>query len=331
MLLKNSQYNFILQEYDNRRRKARLSLDRRIAGIYDIIPEIRELDDEIVSGSVSTAKMALEGDYSGLKGLSERNMALGEKKKELLRKNGYPMNYLELEFVCKDCKDTGYIGSEKCHCFKQAIISLVYDQSTIREVLERENFTTFNIDLFSDDPENADPILRKTPRKNMKEVVDEAWKFIENFDHEFKNLLVYGETGVGKTFLLNCIAKELLDRSHSVLYFTAYRFYELLEKIKFSRGEADDEDRNRLSQIYDCDLLILDDLGTEMTNNFTVSQLYTVVNERELRRKSTIISTNFALKQLEAVYNERIFSRLSQNYTFIKVIGEDIRTSGALD
>ena len=146
--------------------------------------------------------------------------------------------------------------------------------------------------------------------------------FIDHFDDEFNNLYFYGDTGIGKTFLSNCIAKELLDRGYSVIYFTAFQLFDILGRDKFGRNEnASDAHQN----IFGCDLLIIDDLGTELSNSFTSSQLFLCLNERILRRKSTIISTNLRMNQLADIYSERVLSRISSSYTVMNLFGADIR------
>ena len=146
--------------------------------------------------------------------------------------------------------------------------------------------------------------------------------FIENFDKNFSNLYFYGDTGIGKTFLSNCVAKELMDRGYSVIYFTAFQLFDILSKGIFRREE---EAIAAHQNIFNCDLLIIDDLGTELTNSFTTSQLFLCLNERILRKKSTIISTNLGMNQLADIYSERVLSRISSNYTLIKLFGADIR------
>jgi DNA replication protein DnaC len=145
---------------------------------------------------------------------------------------------------------------------------------------------------------------------------------VQNFDSAAENLFLYGSTGVGKTFLSHCIAKALLDSAHFVLYFSAYDLFDLMAKAAFSRKKDTETQENF---IYECDLLIIDDLGTELTNSFVSSQLFLCINERLSRRKSTIISTNLKLENFSDTYSERTFSRIASNYRLIKLIGEDIR------
>ena len=156
----------------------------------------------------------------------------------------------------------------------------------------------------------------------MKNAHAVAHEFVDTFRDEFRNLFLYGDTGIGKTFLSNCIAKELIDKSFSVIYLTSYELFDTLAKSKF---EKDDTAEALASHIFDCDLLIIDDLGTELANSFTVSQLFLCLNERLLRRKSTIISTNLSLESVVDIYSERTFSRITSNYTMLKLTGDDIR------
>lgn len=147
---------------------------------------------------------------------------------------------------------------------------------------------------------------------------------MKNFDHSFENLFLYGDTGLGKTFLSHCIARELIESTHSVIYFSAFRLFDLFADATFGRSREDLP--SELEQhVFDCDFLIIDDLGTEMTNSFVSSQLFLILNERILRRKSTLISTNLTLGTFADIYSERVFSRISSSYTMLKLIGDDIR------
>ncbi|WP_312497282.1 ATP-binding protein [Anaerosporobacter sp.] len=327
MQLKNFQYNKILREYDKRQLENRHELEERVKHIYSILPELKEIDDQIVSNSIQSAKLSLMGDDQSLNSLADRNLDLSMRKIEILTENGYPSNYLMPTYHCKDCKDTGYIENEKCYCFKQAIVDLLYSQSNIKGIMEQENFSTFRYDFYTDS--YIEETTNLTPLANIKKVVSSCKEYIDTFDSTYSNLLLYGNAGVGKTFLANCIAKELLDRSHTVIYLTAFQLFDILEKNKFNKDQEKSEANEQFEYILDCDLLIIDDLGTELNNSFVTSQLYLCINERHLRKKSTIISTNLSWDNLNTNYSERIFSRLASNYRLLKIVGDDIRIKKA--
>lgn len=323
MGLKNYQYNKILREYDMKQFNSRHELETRKAKLYDEIPQLKELDDEMVTNSVRSAKLAIMGDEDAIRKLKQDNLDLSMRKTELLLEHGYSSDYLLPHYECEDCKDTGYIGTEKCHCFKQAIVDLVYAQSNIKNVLEKENFSTYSMKYFSD--QIVDATTKLTPRANATRVLSIAKQFVQSFDDTYRNILLYGNTGVGKTFLANCIAKELLDRGHTIIYLTSFQLFDILEKQAFLKDEDGLEADNQLNYILDCDLLIIDDLGTELSNSFTNTKLFLVINERHLRSKSTIISTNLPIESIKSNYSERIYSRITSDYMCLKLFGEDIR------
>ena len=327
MGLRKDQYNRILREYDDRRQQNRWELDQRILHAHQQIPKLDEIDQEIVSGSIECARLMLSGSPDSLAQLKLRNEKLAARKKRLLADAGFPEDYLELRYHCPDCQDTGYIDNQKCHCFKQAVVDLLYSQSGLQLSLDRENFDTFCLDYYADSYVEESTGL--TPRANAERALQICHGFIRDFDTSYQNLLLYGNTGVGKTFLTNCIARELLSTSHTVIYLTAFQLFDALEKYTFQKHE-DQDIESTLDYILDCDLLIIDDLGTEMTNAFINSRLYLCLNERDLRQKSTLLSTNLSLDDLSRTYSERIFSRLTSNYIMIKMVGEDIRLQKAL-
>ena len=320
MALTNAQYDEIMRDYEARQTANRHVQELHIQEVYGKAPQLKELDDRIASTSLASAKKLLSGDDSALTDLKKQLRLLQEEKHTIISSLGYPENYLDMPYTCPDCQDTGYIGSQRCHCFKQAAIDLVYTQSNLKTILEKENFSTFSLSYYSDTQIN--PATNLSALETAKDALRASRTFIESFEKEFSNLFFYGDTGVGKTFLSNCIAKELLDRGHSVIYFTAFELFHIFEKTVFER---DAEVAEPYQNIFDCDLLIIDDLGTEMSNSFTTSQLFLCLNERILRKKSTIISTNLSLNQLAEIYSERTFSRISSNYTMIKLFGDDIR------
>lgn len=320
MPLTNAQYDEIIRGYEARQLHNQHILDMRVQDTYQRLPRLREIDDSIASCSVAQARRLLDGDEDALATLRTRIASYREEKAALLAAHGFPADYFAPVYSCPDCKDTGFIEGKRCHCFHQAAIDLVYTQSNIKEILKRENFSTFSLEYYSDKEINETTGLSSLA--TAKDAVAKCHDFIDSFEETFSNLYFYGDTGIGKTFLSNCVAKELMDQGHSVIYFTAFQLFDILSKGTFRKdGDAVAAHRN----IFDCDLLIIDDLGTELSNSFTTSQLFLCLNERILRRKSTIISTNLGMNELADIYSERVLSRISSNYTLIKLFGSDIR------
>lgn len=323
MGLENFQYNKILRAYDERQIANRHALEEKQDILYKAIPQLHEYDVSIAEQSVASAKLALAGDQDAVKQLKKRIHELSTEKEALMIAHGFPANYLTPDYKCPICKDTGYVGREKCQCFKQAIVDLLYAQSNIKRAIEIENFSTFSFDYY--DKNYIDETTKLSPYDNMKKVVRECLAFIKNFNDSSSNLLIYGNPGVGKTFLTNCIARELLNTAHTVLYLTAFQLFSILEKNTFEKSKEDYETSEQFNGIMNCDLLIIDDLGTELNSGFVSSQLYLIINERYLSRKSTIISTNLSLDDMKRLYNERVFSRITSNYKLLKIVGDDIR------
>ncbi|MCI8890039.1 MAG: ATP-binding protein [Eubacterium sp.] len=320
MSLSNLQYDELQRQYDARQLRNQRVLQERRAKIFAKYPRLKELEALTASASVHHARHLLDGDDSALEQLRLQLACYRKERAAILVSAGVDEHYFEPPYLCPDCKDTGFVDGRRCHCFEQAAIDLVYTQSKIRSILQEENFSHFCLDYYSDTKKNSATGL--TYRETARNAVIESLAFIRQFDKEFHNLFLYGDTGTGKTFLSNCIAKELLDTGHSVIYFTAFQLFDILEKNKFQK---DSKAEASMQHMFDCDLLIVDDLGTELANTFTVSQLFLCLNERILRKKATIISTNLGIDQLSTIYSERIFSRIVSSYTMIKLFGDDIR------
>jgi len=321
MALTNSQYDQMMRAYEQRQLDNEYQLRMRFQKAYSLIPELKEADHAISSLSVKKARQLLEGDRGALSSLKEELDSLILKKRRLLENSGLPPDYLELCYTCPDCKDTGYIGDKKCHCFKKAEVELLYEQSNLKEILKEENFSTFSLDYYS--PSHIDPLTGRSALESVQTALKVCHSFADTFSRKFENILLYGDTGVGKTFLTHCIAKELIDTAFSVVYFTAAQLFDIFAENTF--GKRDGQASDIQEHIYGCDLLIIDDLGTELPNSFTVSQLFICLNERILRQKATIISTNLALEDIQSIYSERTFSRISSNYTILRLTGDDIR------
>lgn len=322
MALSNAQYEELKRTYDQTQLKNQRIREKRLQEAYKKIPRLQEIEAEIASSSVSKARLLLDGDLSALNDLKSSLASLREEKARLIANSGYPSDYFDPIYDCADCKDTGYLsdGQTRCHCFKQAIINTIYSQSNIQSIIQTENFDAFSLDYYS--PTDFNKATQKSSRETAKYAYERCRYFVDNFDSKPRNLFLYGNTGVGKTFLSNCIAKEILDKGYSVIYFTAFELFDI-----FSHGvfDKDEEAIAAHRNIFDCDLLIIDDLGTENSNSFTSSQLFLCVSERILRQKSTIISTNLNLGQIRDVFSERTSSRITSNYDIVVLYGDDIR------
>lgn len=322
MALSNSQYDAIMREYGRQQIENHHKLEERRKEIYARLPVVRQLEAEIAERSVACAKKLLEGDKSVLDRLKEDLKDLREQKSLIIRAAGYSDDYLELHYRCPDCRDTGLIDGRKCHCFLQAQMKLLHAQSNLEDVLERENFNALSYEYY-DDTEILSQ-LGITNAAYMRRVVAGCREFVRDFDKKHDNLLFTGSTGVGKTFLTNCIARELMDDFHSVIYLTASDLFDVFSRNKFDYDNAEDmKDMYRF--ILDCDLLIIDDLGTELNNSFTSSQLFYCINERMNMSRSTIISTNLTLARLRDSYTDRVTSRIMSGYRIIPLYGGDIR------
>ncbi|MCR5777064.1 MAG: ATP-binding protein [Lachnospiraceae bacterium] len=314
MALTEGQYKDIMDGYERRRNGSEESARRRKMEIHAKLPYSKSLDDRIADISADAAKRYIQGDRDAFAGLKEEIASLVEEKKKLLSDNGFPSDYLEVKYACPDCKDTGYIGPAKCHCLKQRIINELYQQSSIMDVLKKENFNSFRLDIYPN-----------YVQSEMQTVYNNAKDFVDKFANVYRNMLFLGNVGSGKTFLSNCIAKAVLDKGYSVVYFSAFRLFDTLAQHVFNKNGDEDSASEVYQSIFNADLLIIDDLGTENTNSFTRTQLFLIINERDLRRHSTIISSNLSLQRLQDEYTERVSSRLISGYDIFKFNSTDLR------
>ena len=322
MLFNEEQYDEIMQVYYNHQAENRAEEDRRKAEIYDKIPRIKEIDQTIASSSIDAARAKLKGTKDNINETKELNRSLIEEKESLLINHGYTRDYLKPIYTCPICQDTGNVGNDYCTCFKQATITMLYRQSTLNNILETENFEHFDLSYY---PKESDGVHPYTPYDNMNSILDKTKNFVDNYDEQGGNLLFYGETGLGKTFLSNCIAKALLDSRHTVLYQTAIHLFEEVCGDAVMRKGGNPKSREIYDYLYRCDLLIIDDLGTEFTNSFVSSELYDILNTRMRERKSTVISTNLNLKELTERYSDRISTRIFAEYKVYNFYGSNIR------
>ncbi len=326
MGLSNIQYRDIMFQYDQTRMDNQRKLDRRTEEVIQKIPEIGEIQDQLIQLSLKQARLELLNPQQATDNANEYEKAVDaliQRKAALLTENGYSVDYLSPIYSCSKCKDTGYVDFKPCHCLLRTQSEFLYKNSNLADILSTENFETFQPEYYDD--KTIDDNLSLTPRQNIIKLRELCLDFIAHFDDAYDNLIFYGPTGVGKTFLTHCIAKELLDSGHTVVYLTSLQLFDILEKNKFGKNEDVETTGEQISYLVNSDLLIIDDLGTELTNSFTNSRLYYFMEERHLQQRATIFSTNLSFQELRERYGERIFSRFTGYYNFCKIVGNDLR------
>lgn len=325
MALSNDQYNLIMRRYDRLRAEDHALLMERTNEVLENVEGFRELDDSIADVSVAAAVARIRGKREP-GDLSLTLKELEDKKKLLLIKNGYPADYLDDVYSCPLCRDTGFVNGEKCRCFKEMETALLYSADEMLSVLKDKDISDFDLSLYD---EGISEKLDASPRDCARKALNDSLEFIKNIDKKPGNLLFYGNTGTGKTFLSACIGNEAFKMGMSVVYITAVRLMEAFEGNTFGEKDGSREASRTYDKVYNCDLLIIDDLGTELHNSFTDSQLFALINDRIIKERSTIISTNLFLMDLQERYTERIFSRLFSSYEIYLMMGDDIRLKKA--
>lgn len=320
----------LLKDYDLKRSKAIVDADNRKKELYSNLPRLQEIDDELNKYAIDTAKNILFNNNSDLLlKLQDKVRVLKEERNSILLKANKDSSYLLPTYECSLCNDTGYISENSitsmCSCLKQKLLDIEYNNSNIGN-LEKENFKKFNINLYSDIVDENKYNSDISPRDNIKSIGKEVKKFIKNFDDpDEKNLLFSGGTGLGKTFLSNCIVAEILAKGKTVLYQTAPVMFDTLIDELFDKNSDGSFSQSLLS----VDLLVIDDLGTETMNSMKFTEIYKIINTRLLNQNGkvtkTIISTNLDLQGLFNTYDERIVSRFIGNYNIYRFFGDDIR------
>jgi DNA replication protein DnaC len=316
----------IMTEYNKKRLKAAHDADVRKEKLYAAYPELEETDKQIKLFSIKLSKLYLSNSgniHEQVLALKDEIDQLKKRRSEIYVKNNIPEDYLQIKYECSKCSDTGYTeDGKRCSCLNKQIINNLYSISNMGYMLQKENFNTFDINIFSNEPFKNEKL---TPRQNMYYILEISEDFCANFNDTNMNLLLYGSTGLGKTFMCNCIANYLLSKEVSVLYQTAFSLFEIVENHKFNKQSESEENKMNYNMIFDCDLLIIDDLGTEVSNSFTNAELFNIINERLITNKKVIISTNLSLEQLRDTYSERITSRVFNSFVPLKFYGEDLR------
>lgn len=303
----------------DRKRTAEAAAARRLSDIHAKLPEIGRIDSELAGTErkiIDAIRLGPDGVKARMAELEAENLVLTEKRASVLLANGYPANYTEPEYFCPDCGDTGYVDGKMCVCKKRALVMAGYESSGVGALMKTQSFDTFSFDYYT-----GDALIKA---KNNYAVTK---RYAENFSGKGDgNLLFAGATGLGKTHLSTSVAVTVIERGFDVKYETAQNLVGDFEDKQF-RNAYSVQDEDPTERYFDCDLLIIDDLGTEMTNQFTVSCLYNLINSRINRGKATIINTNLSSAELRRRYSDRITSRLFGEFAVLLFEGGDIRAA----
>lgn len=308
--------------YEDRKKEREAALERRIQSVYDRSPRLMELDNEIRASMTAVIGIALSrGQNAGeaVAKVKEKNLKLQDERKAELHRLGYPEDYLDDKPACPKCRDTGYNGSEVCECLMNIYMDEQRKELSKLLKMGQETFDAFRLDYYDTIPNENTGI---SPRQTMSVVYEYCKMYAEYFSEKSSSLFLTGGTGLGKTFLSTSIAKVVSEKGYSVVYETACALFANFEAIQFSKGDVDNSE---LRRYMSCDLLILDDLGTEMTTAFTMSALYSLINTRLASGKKTIISSNLSRADLRRRYSPQIVSRIEGEYKTLVFAGKDIR------
>ena len=302
-------------EFEAKRNNAIYERNKRLDEVYSKCIEIRAIDNELSTTSSQLFTLAMGGKEAfenGVGAIKERNLFLQKRRGELLVANGFTADYTEVKYECELCKDTGYVGVKLCSCYRNALTLKGYESSGIANLLKSQSFESFSLDNYGED---AKGIMKK----NLK------WlkSFVADFDKEKPCVLLVGGTGLGKTHLSTAVAKELIENGYDVVYETSQNVFTDFDN-EFFRSRFEDGD-SLTEKYFECDLLIIDDLGTEIVTSHSTSYLYNIINTRINKKLPIIISTNLGARELKNMYHDRITSRLFGDFTILKFEGGDIR------
>lgn len=304
----------------------RAELDRRREAAYAREPEIRRLDEAMRAQMLALVRLSLnrEADTKGrIEALSRENLAARARRAELLAAHGWPPEYLDEIVSCPLCRDSGVYENAPCQCLQKLYNAELTKELSALLRTGDESFERFDLNLYDTRP---DPATGLIPRESMAVVLNICRKFAENFPRVSNNLLLQGGTGLGKTYLSACVARTVAARGYSVCYDSAASALEAFERQKFSRDPEEAEAASRkVSRMLSCDLMILDDLGTEMVTPISLSALYTLINTRLVDGKKAVVSTNLSAGELRRRYNDQICSRLEGEFLRLPFVGRDIR------
>jgi DNA replication protein DnaC len=303
-----------------RKRKAEQENEHLKRVLYEKLPRLKQIEDLLAQTGIQAAQEILSFPSNieqKIKSLRDKNLSLQAERAELLTENNLDLHILEVRYNCEKCEDTGNKLGKLCDCFKALLKEEACRQANMGSPLPLSTFTSFNLKYYREE-ELAEYGI--TMREQMKRIYTYCRKYATNLENKKENLLLLGQTGLGKTHLALAIANSAAEQGLAVIYDTAQNIFSKMEDENFGRSE-----KKYTPLVLDCDLLILDDIGAEFVTNYTISALYNIINTRILSHKPIIISTNLAKNELTSKYNERIVSRLIGEFTMLRFFGEDIR------
>lgn len=312
----------VRKEFSEKYRIAHDASDGRRRELWDKIDGLRAIDNELsLTGiRIMEAVMSKEKGSDASAKVAEiknQNQALLRERAALLRAYGYPEDYTDVHYECEKCNDSGYVDMKMCDCMKRALVLAGYESSGIGSLMKHQSFENFSLDYYRQSQKQYD---------TMKKTYEKMKSFAENFSSDtYENFLFFGGTGLGKTHISTAVAKTVIDKYFDVLYVTANEMVSIFEQKKFGGRDASSEELDT-DRYYSSDLLIIDDLGTEMSTSFSISCIYEIINARMIARRSTIISTNLGAEEIRKRYWDRITSRIFGEYQPIPFMGIDIRS-----
>ena len=305
--------------FEQRRVNDKLRQSMHINEVYKKIPAIEDIEQKMKNNSSEFFQFIESGENNEGRFLEykKKSLDLQRQRAELLFENNYPIDYLNKQYECADCEDTGFIGTKMCKCYKKVLSEEFLKSSNLDTVYKNQTFKNFDLSFYSDE-KNLQGVSEKD---KMKTLVDYCRKYVQKFDKQKQNLLFMGTPGSGKSFLSCAIGVELINNGYFVIYTPIQNMISVFEAEKFGKSGHDTDTDTYL----DCDLLIIDDLGTEFQTQFSDTVLYNVINTRINSKKPMIISTNLTSDELQGTYHDRLSSRLIYDFSKMAFIEKDIR------
>ncbi len=309
-------YKRIKEEYDGKYLRAQEEAQFRRAEVHAALPEVAEIDRELAVTGFNIFDATLRGDTAMLENVKQRNKTLLEKRAEIMNIAGFQPNYTEIKYECPLCGDTGTVGYAMCRCMRKKLVEAGVETSGMGDLIRRQSFSNFSLEYYKHSQESY---------KRMSAIYEILRKYAENFDTETSgSIAMFGGTGLGKTHLSSAVAGVVIEKGNDVYYTSATNMFADFEQKRFGTSASFDISGD-VQQYFTCDLLIIDDLGAEMINQFTVSCLYNVINTRLNRRKQTVLSSNLTQEEFKKKYWDRIASRIFGEYVILPFVGMDIR------